>query len=147
MSKNLNIPVRSQRPSRIKWIKDNRCLLNLKLKKWRDENREKNKLYMLEYCRKNRVKINQAQKEQRIKRLYGISLQEFELILEAQGGGCAICGKKSKKYRLSIDHDHYTGKIRGILCSPCNRAIGILGDSLEGLLKAVNYLRNHYQII
>jgi hypothetical protein len=64
-----------------------------------------------------------------------------------QGGVCAICEKKeTRKYkgkiiRLSIDHNHKTGEIRGLLCHGCNVGIGHFSDSIEFLLKAINYLR------
>ena len=140
MSIQLSNLIRSKRPSRIKWVKENRIKLNEKMQEWREKNRERFRLYMRDYCRKNRDKINENQKTTRIKRLYGITLEQFETLLKNQGGGCAICGKEKKKYRLAIDHDHKTGRVRGILCSPCNRALGILGDSIDGLQKATQYL-------
>lgn len=108
---------------------------------WRKKNKKHHRDYMRAYCRKNKVRINEEQKRLRIKRLYGITLEQFAERLKTQGGGFAICERKAKKYRLSIDHDHITGQIRGILCAPCNRAIGTLGDSVEGLQKAINYLQ------
>lgn len=65
---------------------------------------------------------------------------------EQQGGVCACCGNdptahfKTGRPTLVVDHDHETGVIRGLLCSPCNRAIGHLGDSVEGLQAAIDYL-------
>ena len=55
------------------------------------------------------------------------------------GTSCPICGET--KYRLCFDHDHYTKKHRGWLCPQCNRAIGQLGDDIEGLTKAIDYLK------
>jgi len=76
----------------------------------------------------------------------GISLEEYYGMLERQNGGCAICGRKEtikkngKPMRLSIDHDHETGRIRGLLCSGCNKGIGHLQDSPDILTKAIDYL-------
>lgn len=56
---------------------------------------------------------------------YGLTHKQFKKLLKAQGGGCAICGKKEHaKISLHVDHDHETGKVRGILCSGCNRGMG-----------------------
>jgi hypothetical protein len=75
---------------------------------------------------------------------YGISKKQFTELLEFQGGGCALCAKPIEKLRrrMNIDHDHITNKVRGILCSGCNTGLGHLGDSVEGLKKALYYLEN-----
>ena len=52
-----------------------------------------------------------------------VTLDEYEALLEAQGGVCALCGNPPKTRRLDVDHDHRTGLIRGLLCSRCNQAI------------------------
>jgi len=79
-----------------------------------------------------------------MRRQYGISMEEFEGLLEFQGGGCAICSKpiEELRRRMNIDHDHKSGKVRGILCSGCNTGLGHLGDNIEGLKKALYYLEN-----
>ena len=79
-----------------------------------------------------------------MRRQYGISMEEFDGLLEFQGGGCAICSKPIEKLRrrMNIDHDHKNGKVRGILCSGCNTGLGHLGDNVEGLKKALYYLEN-----
>jgi hypothetical protein len=61
------------------------------------------------------------QRERRYRTLYNISVEEYEQILDYQGGGCAICGRPPKTIRLSVDHDHATGAVRGLLCHQCNR--------------------------
>jgi hypothetical protein len=61
-------------------------------------------------------------------------------IIEAQGGGCAICGGWSGREWLDIDHDHVTGQFRGFLCGRCNKGLGLLGDNIDGLRKAMDYL-------
>lgn len=67
-------------------------------------------------------------------------------MLEAQEGVCAICGKPETKPNakyLAVDHNHETGVIRGLLCNNCNRALGLLGDNVETLQNAINYLLKH----
>lgn len=53
----------------------------------------------------------------------GLTLTQYNELLDAQGGGCAICGTTPKKIRLSVDHDHATGMIRGLLCHGCNTKV------------------------
>jgi len=88
-----------------------------------------------------------------VKRRYKISPETFFRLLALQEGGCAVCGKlyetggpgrrtRDGNRNLSIDHDHKTGKIRGILCSRCNTALGLAEDSIDRLLALINYLRN-----
>lgn len=72
---------------------------------------------------------------------YGISLEDYEIILVKQGGVCGICFCKDKNKRLAVDHCHKTGKIRGLLCNKCNIGIGYFDDNIENLIKAANYLR------
>ena len=67
-------------------------------------------------------------------------------MLLSQGGQCAVCGVtlttgKGWGTQTHIDHDHVSGKIRGLLCARCNTSIGRLGDSVDGLMRAVEYLR------
>jgi len=72
--------------------------------------------------------------------MYGIDVSDYDRMLEEQGGGCYICGKKPAGRALDIDHDHKTGKVRGLLCSNHNRALGLLNDNPDLLLKSVEYL-------
>lgn len=62
-------------------------------------------------------------------------------MLEAQGGCCAIC-KAPKGNKLCVDHDHRTGKVRGLLCSNCNAGLGMFKDSEDLLQSAKGYLNN-----
>jgi DNA-directed RNA polymerase subunit RPC12/RpoP len=69
---------------------------------------------------------------------YGIRLEQYEAMVVAQDGRCAICG--SALEQLHVDHDHETGEIRGLLCSNCNVAISQLGDDVETMESAIAYL-------
>lgn len=73
---------------------------------------------------------------------YGITSDEYDAIYQAQGGKCAICQRATgASKKLSVDHDHQTGEVRGLLCTPCNRdVLGHLRDSITALLRAVRYL-------
>lgn len=75
----------------------------------------------------------------KLKRLYGISVAEYDALFAKQGGVCAICRKRSKG-RLCVDHCHVTGTVRGLLCSACNIALGSLKDDQASLVAALAYL-------
>lgn len=79
-------------------------------------------------------------------RNYGITLDQYEEMLKAQGGVCAICkdecNRKTTK-RLCVDHDHMTGVVRGLLCFQCNAGIGKFKDRPAALLAAIKYLERH----
>lgn len=70
---------------------------------------------------------------------YGLTPEHYEALLSAQGGRCAICGGRPTG-NLHVDHDHNTGKVRGLLCGRCNPALGAFQDSPRILLAAVRYL-------
>ena len=82
--------------------------------------------------------------DQIMRRTYGISMRDFDELVEFQGGKCAICFKQLDMLnrRANIDHDHETGKVRGILCTGCNTGIGHLGDNIQGVKRALYYLEN-----
>ena len=74
-----------------------------------------------------------------LKNKYGITLEEY---YEMAKDGCDICGKtvEENKGTLIVDHDHETGKVRGVLCTVCNTGLGKLGDNVKGLTRALEYL-------
>jgi hypothetical protein len=83
----------------------------------------------------------------KLKRAFGISLEQYDAMLAAQGGRCGICGTGEPTGKRGIlgpvfhvDHCHKTGKIRGLLCASCNPALGAFGDSAERLAAAIAYL-------
>jgi len=78
------------------------------------------------------------------KREYGIDLEQYNDMLAEQNNRCGCCNKHVAELdrRLAVDHNHHTGEVRGLLCILCNVAIGQLGDSEEGVLMALAYLRN-----
>jgi hypothetical protein len=81
-----------------------------------------------------------------LKRMFGITLEEYNTMLEEQNGVCGICKKPESYGRasfLSVDHCHNSETIRGLLCNNCNRAIGLLKDDIEVLENAVKYLKKH----
>lgn len=83
-----------------------------------------------------------------LKRQYGVDQDDWEVLYKQQNGVCAICScpethinNKTKQLQpLCVDHDHVTGKVRGLLCHRCNRAIGLLGDQLSHIKNVLRYL-------
>lgn len=74
---------------------------------------------------------------------YGISLEDYKAKLEAQGGVCAICKGPSGKKRYNVDHNHKSGKTRGLLCGHCNTMIGLARENIEFLKAAISYLQQY----
>lgn len=99
-------------------------------KRWR----VKNKKHVAEYMRR-------ASRRRR----YGLSDEIFQELLKIQGGKCAICRDEFTR-TPSVDHDHDTGRIRGLLCSPCNTGLGLFKESYARLVSAVEYLSCHYSV-
>lgn len=73
-------------------------------------------------------------------KLYSLTVFEYDLLLANQNGCCAICKKAIESKQLSVDHDHVTGKVRGLLCNNCNLGLGNFKDDEKFLLNAVQYL-------
>jgi hypothetical protein len=91
-----------------------------------------------EYKRKNRLKAN-----------FGLSVIEYEKMVSDQGNLCAICRQPEyvktmgKVRRLSVDHNHTTGKVRGLLCTLCNGTIGFSRENISDLETCIEYLKRH----
>lgn len=126
-----------------------------KNQRWRSENpdryatlqtqyRERNLDATLErsrqWYRDNKDRAAATQRRNKLKR-YGLTVTAFEALVAAQMGQCAICGIVPQD-RMVVDHCHETGKVRGLLCRPCNAGLGIFRDSPSILEAAIAYLRN-----
>lgn len=125
-----------QRAAKRRWHDKNRDLVNKRAReaRARDPNRtEKSRAYALA----NPDVLLRS----RLKR-YGLAPDLFEAMVFCQSGLCKICGlpPRGRWRRLAVDHDHVTGRVRGLLCSNCNAALGALGDSVDGLNRAIKYL-------
>lgn len=87
----------------------------------------------------------ESSRKAHLKRAFGITLEQYNIMLQEQNGVCDICKQKETSRInnfLSVDHCHTTGIIRGLLCSDCNRGIGLLKDNKENLTNAIKYLEN-----
>lgn len=80
----------------------------------------------------------------RLKKTYGLSESEFNKLLDKQGGVCAICGRSNYGGRKpAIDHDHITKKVRGLLCTQCNSALGMIANDPKIAQAMIDYLKRH----
>lgn len=100
-----------------------------------------NKEYHKEYYQRNKEEINNKNRNNHLRRTYGISTEQYEQLKRNQNGKCAICGGDPTS-TLHVDHCHMTGAIRGLLCNTCNSGLGKLKDSTDLLQKAIKYLEN-----
>lgn len=103
-------------------------------------------------CRKKRSDLRNrpGKKRYRLAQKYGMTLEQYNNMLEAQSNVCAICeqpetikNKRGEHHPLSVDHDHKTGRVRGLLCNSCNAGIGHFSEDKEVLQSAIKYLVEH----
>lgn len=88
---------------------------------------------------KNKVPLRHSDKY--LRSVYGITRQQYEEMLQIQNNCCLICGCSFEHSPPLVDHDHGTGKVRGILCSPCNNLLGMAKDKISILNSAIQYLK------
>lgn len=92
--------------------------------------RKRNPTYLKEWAQAHygphRPRYQAYARKQRLRKEYNLTLADYDAMLTAQGGVCAICNKPPKKYRLSVDHSHTTGAVRGLLCVGCNVKLGAI---------------------
>lgn len=88
----------------------------------------------------------EVRRRSNLRAFYGISPEDVAALHERQNGRCAICGRvpngtDQRTYSLHVDHDHVSGRVRGLLCNHCNLALGHFGESTKRLERALAYLR------
>jgi hypothetical protein len=105
------------------------------------KNRDKVKRYQDRLRKENPGKLKHQQRKSNLKKLYGMTIEDYNSMFEKQNGQCAICGK-AYKGTLHIDHNHRTGKIRELLCPACNYLVSVVED-ITLLLKIQNYIAKH----
>jgi hypothetical protein len=109
--------------------------------------RDKNWAYRKDYYQRPEQKLKYRKRF--IEKKYGISYDEYEKMVDEQGNVCYICNRPEPQERnehLAVDHNHKTGKVRGLLCSRCNRVIGLLEEDLQLIEKLKNYIKKHKEI-
>ena len=124
------------RQSSREWARNNRERMNATRRAWRAAHPELSRARKLALRRKS---------------LYGLSVADVAALLAFQDGKCAICKrditvddpyKTARRTRVSVDHNHVTGRIRGLLCPDCNRVLGMMHDDPALLRAAANYLES-----
>lgn len=76
-----------------------------------------------------------------LKKTYGITIDDYDNLLNSQGGKCAICGGGTSKRHFAVDHNHRNGNIRGLLCARCNSGLAKFMDKIINLRRAVRYMK------
>lgn len=121
-------------------------------KRWRERHRETyNRKEATRHARMRAKLTPEARRalwlRSHLKRSYGLTLEEFDVMLTTQGGRCALCdglftelAPRRNRQTIHVDHDHATGKVRGLLCVNCNLGIGYFGESVAKLQRAIRYL-------
>jgi hypothetical protein len=99
----------------------------------------------LELKFKDHDKHKRRLRNNRLKMRYGLTLDEFNQMLQSQGNCCAICMTVTPNgVGFVVDHNHETGKTRGILCPLCNKGLGYFGDTPEKFERAYTYIKNNH---
>lgn len=95
--------------------------------------------------RSSNFDVKQYRRNWRLVKKFGITNSDYQIMLSSQLGNCAICGMHTQEGSqiLSVDHDHKTNKVRGLLCKSCNQGIGFLRDDIYIMQKAIEYIRYH----
>lgn len=107
------------------------------VKRWQQENAE----YVNAYRRKRNATRRKEIREGHLRRTFGITLDDYDEMLDAQGGACAICRRPPAEGKsLHVDHDHATGVVRGLLCFTCNGALGMLSENEDTIACALAYV-------
>lgn len=133
------------------------CKLNLPIDHFTaDRSKKDGRAYKCHGCqamRNKRAKLLLKQSNPKLYKLrqlrielaaYGLTIEQYGSMVKAQNNTCSICSKPELiQQRLSVDHDHVTGKVRGLLCSLCNRALGGFKDNQTILMAAINYLNRY----
>lgn len=127
------------------WAKANPERVRAMARRWRAKNVERARRRSNACVARKQVTqpevLRLQRKGRRLKHYYGMTLGDYNAMLSAQGGGCAICHKACLSGRfLAVDHNHKSGRVRALLCGKCNMALGNLNDSAEKALAAAAYL-------
>jgi hypothetical protein len=114
------------------------------------EKDEDQKEYLRRWAKEDRISNPLKHKDRELRRMFGITLKDYQEMLDNQNGRCTICGELEEdynqnghKFSMAVDHCHKTGKVRSLLCGRCNKSLGGFKDSQELLIKAIEYLKQY----
>lgn len=112
-----------------------------RVRQWQLANPEKVAARRAAYTASGRRSI--SNRKSHLKRRFGLTLEQYEKMLRSQGGGCALCNRPPRaRSALHVDHDHATGRVRGLLCFTCNNALGDFDDDPVRLREAASYVES-----
>jgi hypothetical protein len=137
--------------ARRQWYLNHKELCDTRTRAWQARNRQQMKVQRREYNKKAWATMTpekrgieaHRKRESATKRKYGMTHTDYNRVLQDQGGHCALCQRTPDQERykhLNWDHDPISGLVRGLLCTPCNHGLGLLGDTAEGLKRALAYV-------
>ena len=113
-----------------------------RVKRWQQANPER--VNASQRLRRSTPEAKLRERAGHLMRKYGMTIEQYDAMLETQGGGCFICSRPTREdISLHVDHDHSTGKVRGILCFRCNNALADFGEDPDILRKAASYVSWH----
>ena len=106
------------------------------------------KVCQSEYSKSREKVCKERRREQKLKWNFGLTLEQYNALLNNQNHKCAICGipQVNLNRNFDVDHDHETGKVRALLCHNCNVAIGLMKENINIMENAIDYLKSHQNI-
>jgi hypothetical protein len=123
--------------NRKQWYRDNRDRAISYVRAWQQANPDRVKAWRV----RNRERRNEQMREIHLRNKFGLTPDEYDRILSAQGGVCVLCDRPpTPGISLHVDHDHGTGEIRGLLCMRCNNALGLFQEDPDLLRRAARYV-------
>lgn len=126
-----------------RWHKENPDRASKNNRLWYARNAEAVKERSAVWQRENPEKVRSRE----LKKKYGLSVEKFNAMLSDQGGACKICKKQAQKNKnLSVDHCHTSNRIRGIICQPCNMALGMVKDNVGVLRSMIAYVEANQDV-
>lgn len=128
------------------WCRENKANVRKSQITYYQKNRERVLLYSRQWYAANRERQIILSRRNKWLKKYGISGEDYERLLAAQNGTCAICQQKQERL-LSVDHCHKSGAVRGLLCVKCNSALGMIGDDLGLVCRIIDYLTPKLEIV
>jgi hypothetical protein len=121
----------------------NRSRSDARAAEWAQDHPEQRRVHQRRYRKSNADRVALASLRHHLSKEYGLTVEGYESAVSSVGGACEICGEACRTGgRLSVDHAHATGDLRGLLCRACNSGLGHFRDDVALLKKAITYLKN-----
>ena len=128
-----------------KWVCCKLCK-NARAREYAQNHWKENKQRLRDWCVSNPTQVKTSAKKRKLKMKYGLTPERVQEMVVEQGGKCAACGSTEPGGRHNvwlIDHNHMTGKVRGLLCNGCNVALGMLKEDETRIFALIEYLRRY----